>query len=180
MDLYCASVYDPYEYKVKEPAKDKRLYRSAKPYNYYTQRRFCKPDGAWDGALYNKRDYNLRCLSSGAEKVLRVLFPKKESVYQSYRTPNDYQWMAMAKQGSYVFLDNDWSESIWFHSKIKEFNIITVIENRITQIVNLTRGSGKEDYNINSVTSLNISVGEELTRQIETWWGGTELNNIGY
>jgi hypothetical protein len=41
-------------------------------------------------------------------------------------------------------------------------------------MVNLIRGSGNDQYNINSVTSFDISVGDIQSRQKRTWWGGTK------
>jgi hypothetical protein len=174
MNLYCAAVYDDYDGKRITPILDKSLYNSAKPYNYQTQRQFNKPDGIWEGAAYNERGYNLSNLSSGAYVALSGLFPDNKHIDASYGTPNDYMWMQMAKQGSYVFVDNAWDESLWLHSTVKSFNIITVTENRVTQTINLTRGSGKDKYNINSITSFDISIGDIQSRQKRTWWGGTK------
>ncbi len=50
---------------------------------------------------------------------------------------------------------------------------MTVEQNYITQIVNLTRPDGDGNFNINSVTSFNTQKGDIQSRQVGTWWGGT-------
>ena len=167
INLYTAAVYDDYDGKVT-PVLDNSLYKKAKPYTYQSRRQFNKPDGYADGGIYNKRDYNLSHLSSDAYSVLRELFPNNENIDVAYSTPDDYKWMDMARQGSYVFLDNTWDESLWLHSTTKDFNIITVAENRITQIVNLNRMSSEEQYDVNTVTTFDIKVGDIQSRQKTT------------
>jgi RHS repeat-associated protein len=174
MNLYCAAVYDDYAGKQITPVPDKSLLKSATPYNYYSQRKFAQPDGMWEGAWHNERGYNLSNLSADATSTLSALFPEKSYIDAAAKTPDDYKWMRMADQGSYVFVDNAWDESMWMHSTTTSFNIMTVTENRITQIVNLTRGSSKEKYNINSITTFDIIVGGIQSRQKRTWWGGTK------
>nr|MBA3985764.1 hypothetical protein [Flavobacteriales bacterium] len=55
-----------------------------------------------------------------------------------------------------------------------EYNIYTVEENYITQIVNLSRPNDNSKYNISSVTSFDIQKGDIQTRQVNTWWGGSK------
>ena len=178
MNLYCAAVYDDYSNETIPSIRDNSLYKLAKPYNYQLRRQFNKPDGLWEGAWYLKRGNNLSKLSAHSYNSLKLIFPNKSDVGMAYQTPNDFLWLDVANQGSYIYVDNIWSESLWLHSRTNSFNIITVTKNRITQIVNLSRLSGDEQYNLNSVTTFDISVGEIQSRIKNTWWGGVKTESF--
>lgn len=55
-----------------------------------------------------------------------------------------------------------------------EYSVISVEENYITQIVNLSRVNDEGQFNISSVTNFDITKGEVKTRDVDTWWGGTK------
>ncbi len=84
-------------------------------------------------------------------------------------------WRDVAEKGTYLFLEDTYSESEWFHINQKEYNIMKVEDNYITQIVNLRRSDKSDQFNINQVSTFNIIKGEVHTRKIKTWWGSEKI-----
>ena len=119
----------------------------------------------WDGSYVRKFGYNFAKTSEGAKNALSSMFNFDPLVTSG--APNDYAWGAAAKVGSYTFTSDLYSESEFF-IPIKGFNIITVEKNYVTQIVNLTRGGRKDEYNINSVTTFDVNESEVQTRWVPT------------
>ena len=62
-----------------------------------------------------------------------------------------------------MFIDNYWSESLWLKIDVNSFNIITVKDNVVSQIVNMTKNNGK--FNINSVTTFECEFGDIQSRK---------------
>ena len=133
-----------------------------------------KPDGAWDGASFNILESNFKYTSSEARIALGRLFPSNKFPESDSGSPNDGLWREVADKDTYTFLDDRYSESELFHINKTSFNIMTVEQNYMTQIVNLTRSNGEGKFNIHSVTSFNILKGNIQLRQVETFWGGTK------
>jgi RHS repeat-associated protein len=81
-------------------------------------------------------------------------------------------WQTAAENGTYVFLDNRWSESEVFRWDLTDFNIFSVESNRITQEVHMSRSDGNSDYQIASVSTFKYSFGSWQSRQVNK--GGRE------
>ncbi len=180
--LYRAAVYD-YDDKlaIRDRVIDESLYSSVNR-RFLGDREFNKPDGLWDGAIYNKRGDNLASISEDAYNELSVLFPSNNHIRSSYGAPKDNVWRTVAKIGTYDFIDNIWDESLWLHSDITEFNILSVEKNKITKIVNFKRPDGKSQYNINSVSTYEyLDDGHKVKETIKYYEnnkpnGKTEVN----
>lgn len=172
LNLNRAAVYDINHIKSTKhkPVLDKSLYNNANP---LIKRSRDKPDGFYDGADYNRHEGNLEHTSKSALNSLKKIFPNNSLIDSDWGSPNDSQWRDAAKLGTYTFLDDRYSESEVFHINQMDFNIMTVEENYITQIVNLNRTDSDGQFNINSVTNFDISKGDVQTRTVKTWWGGS-------
>lgn len=79
-----------------------------------------------------------------------------------------YEFQAAAKAGSYTFADDAKSESFLFNINKSSFNLISVEQNYITKIVNLTRNSSDDDndFSVNSVTTFDIQKGDIKYREV--------------
>jgi RHS repeat-associated protein len=172
LNLFRAAVYDAdyIDYAKLTVVRDDDLYDNANP---WIKRERGKPDGMWDGVVYNIHKSNFQHTSASAKQALGGLFPSVQHPGADYGSPNDAMWRNVAEKGTYLFLDDRYSESEVFHINQTSFNIMTVEQNYITQIVNLTRSDGNGQFNINSVTTFNIQKGDVQTREVGTWWGGT-------
>lgn len=171
LNLYRAAVYDPnYIQRAKlKPVKDNDLYAHANP---WIKRERGKPDGAWDGASQMKHDHVWMYTSSDASKALEGITGKKGG--SDYGSPNDGMWRDAAEKGTYIFVDDRWAESEWLFIDLLEYNIMTVEENYITQVVNMSRPNNKSEYGISSVTTFDIGKGDIQSRKVSTWYGGTK------
>ena len=150
--------------------RDENLYSRATP---LIPRQRGKPDGVWSGAAYFPHSSVWESISAGAQKALGKLFPNNGNVSADYGSPNDGAWRRAALLGSYSYVDDKYAVSEVFHIGKKSFNIMTVDENYITQIVNLDRPSRDGKFNINSVISFDIEKGDIQIRTVKTWWGGS-------
>ena len=150
--------------------RDENLYSHATP---LIPRQRGKPDGVWSGAAYFPHSSVWESISAGAQKALGKLFPNNGNVSADYGSPNDGAWRRAALLGSYSYVDDKYAVSEVFHIGKKSFNIMTVDENYITQIVNLDRPSRDGKFNINSVISFDIEKGDIQIRTVKTWWGGS-------
>jgi len=170
LNLNRAAVYDLsiIEKAKLKLVKDEDLYNNANP---LIARNRDKPDGAWDGASAFVHESVWMHTTNNAIEALDKLFPGIGKY--DYGAPNDEAWRNAATQGTYVFVDDRYSESEVFFINQTSFNFITVEQNYITQIVNMTRPDGDGKYNINSVTKFDIQKGNVQTRSVKTWWGGT-------
>ena len=168
LNLYRAAVYE-WNYNNRH-VRDENLYSRATP---LIPRQRGNPDGAWSGATYFPHASVWGCISSGAQNALGKLFPNNGNVSADYGSPNDGAWRRAALLGSYTYVDDKYAVSEVFRIGEKSFNIMTVEENYITQIVNLERTSRDGKFNINSVTSFDIEKGDVQSRTVKTWWGGS-------
>ena len=160
INFYVATMYQPLPDDIPNPVFDKSLWEQATP---FFERSFNKPDGLYDGISFISRGSSLRNLSNGTIQILSGIFPNIDQVNNSCSAPNDYEWRKAARNGSYIFVDNIYSNSLWLYRPIYSFNILTVKENYITQIVTMRRSSRKDSYKIYSRTDFNInSTGYEI------------------
>lgn len=169
-NLNRAAVYDSrYIDRAKlKMVRDNDLYSNANPW-FKNERN--KPDGLSEGAAVHVHENVWEHTSSGASNALGQITGLEGGA--DYGAPNDAIWRNVAEKGSYIFVDDKYAESEWFFINQLEYNVTTVEENYITQIVNLTRPDDNSKFNINSVTSFDIQKGDIQTRQVGTWWGGT-------
>jgi hypothetical protein len=133
----------------------------------------------WYGNLYGRDDqyytgddvadkgYVGHKISSGAQEALNSALGKWGGVGKPGDQSSLSDFYKAADIGSYTFADDAQSESEWFGINKSSFNLISVEENYITKIVNLTRDASDDDnnYNVNSVTSFKIEKGEIQTRK---------------
>jgi RHS repeat-associated protein len=116
-------------------------------------------------------------ISGDARKSLKDIYGKSISVANKPGSKRSLGWFQKAAtQGSYTFADDALSESDFFNINKSSFNLISVEENVITKIVNMTRNSSDDDnqYNINSVTTLDTKVGDIQTRNVKGLFGMKE------
>ncbi|MDQ3535978.1 MAG: hypothetical protein M3421_10175 [Bacteroidota bacterium] len=172
LNLNRAAVYDPnyIDYAKLSVVRDDDLYDNANP---WIKRERGRPDGAWEGANFNIHESDFQHTSTGAKQALGALFPSVRYPGTDFGSPNDFIWRNVAEKGTYLFLDDRYAESEVFHINQTSFNIMTVEQNYITQIVNLTRSDGDGKFNVNSVTNFDIQKGDVQTRKVGTWLGGT-------
>lgn len=127
------------------------------------KRQFCEPDGLWDGASYIEHNSCFNHTSSNAKAALKNIV-HSEDFYSPRTPPCEEIWKSAAYQGNYTFIDNYWDKSLWSKRRTKSFNIITITDNVISQIVNMTRTDNGE-YDINSVTTFQCEFGPEKSRK---------------
>ena len=134
----------------------------------------------FDDEYYTGEDVSMRGrvagkISSGARDALAALYGKSAGSVSKPGTQSSLDaFQNAAEIGSYTFIDDALSESSFFNVNKSSFNLISVEQNYITRIVNMSRNSGDDDnqYNINSVTTFDIQKGEIQTRKESTWYGG--------
>ncbi|MBQ7490653.1 MAG: hypothetical protein IJT51_09090 [Bacteroidales bacterium] len=158
INLYCAAIW--HVFHNTNAYRDDKLYSKAD--RKILKREFCKPDGVWEGANSYNQKSSLREISSVAYTALDNIMPEEVNSLP-VRPPCEGAWRNAAKQGSYIFIDNYWSESLWLKKNINSFNIITVKDNVISQIVNMTKNNG--EFNINSVTTFECEFGDIQSRK---------------
>ena len=170
LNLNRAAVYDVNHIKNTKykPVVDKSLLNNSSP---YVTRARDKPDGFYDGAVYNKHEGNLEHTSKNALGALQKIYPNNNLIDSDWGSPNDSRWQEAAKLGTYTFLEDRYSESEVFFKNQMEYNIMTVEQNYITQIVNLKRSSSDGDFNIYSVSNFSIEKGATQTRTVKSWFG---------
>ncbi len=173
MDLWRAAVYDAdYLAHTKFRAiKDSTLYAHASP---WVKRERCKPDGIYEGATQHIHESNFKYTTAAAKTALGKLFPSHKYPGYDHGAPHDMMWRRVAMKGTYLFLDDRYSESEWLFQNQTEFNIMKVEENYITQIVNLSRPDGDGEFNISTVVDFDIKKGEVQTRTKKNWLGQTK------
>lgn len=125
------------------------------------------------GLGIHPHETNLSYTSKSAIGALSGIY-NTELPGSSTVAPSDYSWGLAALKGTYVFLDDRYSESEVFYIDQLEYNILSVEENYITQITKLTRSDGDSKFNIESTTSFDIQKGDIQSRTIRTWYGGTK------
>jgi hypothetical protein len=173
INLYKAAVYDDNynDFAKLNVIKDYDLYDNADP---FIERSRNSPSGHNEGAAYNIHESNFSHTTIEAKAALGKLFPSNKQPGSAYSAPNDEVWRKVAEKGTYTYLDDRYSESEWLHINTTSFNIMTVEQNYITQIVNLTRPDGDGSFNIKSVTTFDIQKSDVQSREVDTWWGGTK------
>lgn len=108
--------------------------------------------------------------SGEAKTVLKGIFGV--STYAG--APCDNCWNKAAESGSYSFLNSVYAESGVFQTDETSYNVITVEDNAISQVVELNLNSNDE-FDINSVTTFEVGKGDVQTRTVtEKGWFGTE------
>lgn len=117
-------------------------------------------------------------ISGSASKALKSIYGKTPVLGLPGKPGTKsalHEFQDAAKLGSYTFADDAISESFFFNINKSSFNLISVEQNYITKIVNLTRDGSDDDndYSINSVTTFDTKVGE-----IQTRTGSTEKYRI--
>ena len=159
MHLYCASVW--YIYYSSKSCRDDNLYNKAD--RKIIPREFCEPEGAWEGAVAYTPHSSFYQISSTAKNTLKKVI-RAEGNFSPREPPCDNAWKSAAEKGNYTFIDNYWDRSLWVKRRINRFNIITVKNNVISQIVNMTRNSDGE-YDINSITTFECKFSKIKSKQ---------------
>jgi len=130
-----------------------------------------RPDGLWDGAYYFEPDRSLSKLSKSAISELKKLFPSKVNITNCYSQESTYPWLCAAEIGTYSFIDRFYCELGGLFIDFQTFNIISVENNYISQIIHFERDKGEDSFNIVSITSFHIDKGEMKTRYVKTITG---------
>lgn len=175
LNLNRAAVYDDNHIKntKNKVVKDNDLFNNTN--SKFLKRSRNSPDAQWQGASVHKHETNFEHTSTGAFNALKKLFPNNDNIDSSFDAPSDGIWNSVSKLGTYTFIDDRYAESEWLFMNQSSYNIFTVEENYITQVVNLSRSDvDNGEFNINSVTSFNIDKGDVQSRTVKTWWGGSK------
>ncbi len=159
--------YNSKKTKVKK-VKDSHLYAVATIFND----QFSNSDHVdWHSSLNDftaNWDWSTGLIEQSSLFVLQKLFPGKKdhSRCEGGRPPNNRAWEKAALTGTYVYVDDFFAESTFFGKNHKSFNIITVEENTITQIINFQRNGPNDNdkFSIKSISTFEtVYVGKETT-----------------
>ncbi len=164
INLWYSAVY------VIDPSKnnsDQRLHsrvsRSGLLQN--TSRSFDGPDDAWEGGLgFPARDRSLdKTTSESLSFILNNVSPRRPSAKNAVTNPNDHLWRKAANSGTYTFIDDATAEGAFYIDK-QSYNVISVEDNYISQVINLSR-NGDDNFEVNSITNFSVEKGDVVTKQ---------------
>ena len=150
------------------PKGDARLYERTQS----ALRKFIFGSGKnnFDSPIFGteRQDHIASRLSDGANKFLSSHYDKETNEGLLYTAPQLDNFTQAAFSGSYIFVDNVNAEH-WGYFDKTQFNVITVTDNEISEIVNFKREinynpfSESTRYDINYVTTFQKSVSELKT-----------------
>jgi len=171
ISLSTAVVYSINDNKPKfEPVRDKELFARTQRGDF-DLKWYDRDNQTWTGEkAVNDFDLAIPMISSNAKSTLNGILPNSGPNFGT-DPPDIGAFNKAADKGSYTFVDDALAEN-WVWIDKSEFNIVSVAQNYVTQIVNMQRNG--DEYNINSVTDFSIKIDEVQTRQEKTWWGGTK------
>ncbi|MCG3165623.1 MAG: hypothetical protein POELPBGB_01391 [Bacteroidia bacterium] len=182
IDLYRSAVYNFHYFdknRIKIVVDEELLNNVVNTWDGNSRARNEGGEYDWDVETLHWHETNLSHTSNGAKGALASMF-KTTPEYASLTSgaPNDGAWGEAARTGTYSFLDDNYAESEWLYMNQNEYNILTVEENYITRVINLTRPNDESQFNINSVTKFDIQKGEIQTRNVKTFWGGNKVEKF--
>ena len=102
---------------------------------------------------------NLEQLSDASIQTLKNLFPQIEDKFltSTYSQKSFYVWQKVGDLGTYSYVDDIYSRSR------KSFNVISVKENIINQIISFERNNINDKYSIKSITTFETErIGNKL------------------
>jgi len=122
----------------------------------------------------HEHETNFEHTSKGAFSALKAIFPDNVNVNMTGPSPDDRLWREAAQIGTYTFLSDRYSESEFLFSNQLDYDIYSVTDNYISQMVHLSRKNDNSEFNISAVTKFDIQKSEVKTTNEKNWLGKTK------